>query len=91
MKGKLYRTAVRPANVIWYGVLAVKNQHENQISIAEMKMLCWTSGKTRWDRIRNYTVRERIRVAPIVEKMVENILSFTSPAQSASEHSTISV
>jgi hypothetical protein len=54
-------------------------------------MLCWMSGKTRWDRIKNYTVRERIRVAPIVEKMVENIPSCTSPAQSASEYSTISI
>ena len=39
-------------------------------------MLCWMSGKTRQDRIRNDTIRERVRVAPIVEKLVENRLRW---------------
>ena len=34
------------------------------------------SGKTRHDRIRNDTVRERVGVAPIVEKLVENTLRW---------------
>ena len=34
------------------------------------------SGKTRRDRIRNDTIRERVGVAPIVEKMVENRLRW---------------
>ena len=50
----------------------VKSQHENQVSVAEMRMLCWMSGKNRHDRIRNDTIRERVGVAPIVEKLVEN-------------------
>jgi len=37
---------------------AVKNQHENQVSVAEMRMLRWMSGKTGRDRIRNDTMRE---------------------------------
>jgi len=53
---------------------AVKSQHENQVSVAEMRMLHYMSGKTRHDRIRNDTIRERVRVAPIVEKLVENRL-----------------
>ncbi|KAG4927557.1 hypothetical protein JHK85_054105 [Glycine max] len=32
-------------------------------------------GKTRQDKIRNEAIRERVGVAPIVEKMVENRLS----------------
>jgi len=31
-------------------------------------------GKTRWDKIRNDHIRERLGVAPIVEKVVENRL-----------------
>jgi len=34
------------------------------------------SGKTRHDRIRNDTIRERVGVAPIVEKLVENRLRW---------------
>jgi hypothetical protein len=55
---------------------AVKNQHGNQVSVAEMRMLRWMIGKTRLDRIRNDTIRERVGVAPIVERMVENRLRW---------------
>jgi len=43
-KGKLYRTTIRPA--MFYGTKywTVKNQHENQVNVAEMRMLCWMSG-----------------------------------------------
>jgi len=55
---------------------AVKSQHENQLSVVEMRMLRWMSGETRRDRIRNDTIRERVGVAPIVEKSVENRLRW---------------
>jgi hypothetical protein len=49
----------RPAMLYGTECWAVKNQHENQVSVAEM-MLCWMSGKTRRDRIRNDTISERV-------------------------------
>jgi hypothetical protein len=71
LKGKFYRTTVRPA--ILYGTerWAVKNQHKHKASVTEMRMLRWMCGKTRCDRIKKDDIRERVRVAPIVEKMVE--------------------
>ena len=59
----------------------IKSQHENQVSVrevsvAKMRMLRWMSGKTRDDRIRHDTIRERVGVAPIVEKLVENRLRW---------------
>jgi len=39
-------------------------------------MLRWMSGKTRRDKIRNDTIRGRVGVAPIVEKLVENRLKW---------------
>ncbi|RZB81212.1 LINE-1 retrotransposable element ORF2 protein isoform B [Glycine soja] len=76
LKGKFYRTAVRP--VILYGTecWAVKSQHENKVGVAEMRMLRWMCGKTRQDKIRNGAIREKVGVAPIVEKMVENRLRW---------------
>ncbi|KAH1218893.1 hypothetical protein GmHk_13G039165 [Glycine max] len=41
-----------------------------------MRMLRWMCGKTRQDKIRNGVIRERVGVAPIVEKMVENRLRW---------------
>ena len=48
-------------NPVMYGTecWTVKSQHENQVSVAEMRMLCWMSGKTRHDRNMNDTIRER--------------------------------
>ena len=37
-------------------------------------MLCWMSGKTKQDMIMNHTIRKRVGIAPIIEKMVENRL-----------------
>jgi len=39
-------------------------------------MLLWMSGKIRYNRIRNDTIRERMGVAPIVEKLIENRLRW---------------
>ena len=76
LKGKLYQTAVRPAMLYGTECWAVKSQHESKVSVVKMRMLCWMSGKTRQDRIRNDTISERVGVAPIVEKLVENRLRW---------------
>ena len=39
-------------------------------------MLRWMSGKSRHDGFKNDTIRERVGVAPIVEKLVENRLRW---------------
>ncbi|KAL5181007.1 putative xyloglucan endotransglucosylase/hydrolase protein 26 [Glycine soja] len=76
LKEKFYRTAVRPAILYGTECWAVKSQHENKVGVAEMRMLRWMCGKTRQDKIRNEAIRERVGVAPIVEKMVENRLRW---------------
>ncbi|KAL5139739.1 LINE-1 retrotransposable element ORF2 protein [Glycine soja] len=76
LKGKFYRTAVRPAILYGTECWAVKSQHETKVGVAEMRMLRWMCDKTRQDKIRNGAIRERVGVAPIVEKMVENRLRW---------------
>jgi len=46
------------------------------MSIAEMRMLRWTSGVERVNRIRNKCVRGNTRITPIVDKMGDNILRW---------------
>ncbi|KAH1204730.1 Retrovirus-related Pol polyprotein from type-1 retrotransposable element R2 [Glycine max] len=74
LKGKFYRTAVRPAILYGTECWAVKSQHETKVGVAEMRMLRLMCGKTR--QVRNGAIRERVGVAPIVEKMVENRLRW---------------
>jgi hypothetical protein len=56
-------------------VVRVKNQHENKLSIVEIRMLCWMCGKTRQNRIKNDDIRYIVGVVHIVEKMVETRLT----------------
>ncbi|VDP38831.1 unnamed protein product [Heligmosomoides polygyrus] len=44
---------------------------ETRLNVMETKMLRWTAGATRMDRIRNDAVRQKFGVAPIAEKMRE--------------------
>ncbi|KAL5142110.1 hypothetical protein HKD37_09G025345 [Glycine soja] len=67
-----FRTAVRPTILYGTECWTVKSQHENKVGVAEIRML----RKTRQDKIRNEAIRERVGVAPIVEKMVENRLRW---------------
>lgn len=54
--------------------LAFKNQHENKISVANIKMLRWMYGETRRDKIRYKYLRAGIVL--VVEKMVKNRLKW---------------
>ncbi|KAH1221810.1 hypothetical protein GmHk_12G035141 [Glycine max] len=66
----------RKASGVLCDAKAVKSQHETKVGVAEMRMLRWMCGRTRQDKIRNGAIRERVGVAPIVEKMVENRLRW---------------
>lgn len=49
----------------------IKNQYENKVNIAEIRMSHWMCDKTKYDKIRNIDIRESVRVTSIVE-MMEN-------------------
>ena len=51
-------------------------------------MLRWMSGKTRHDRIRNEPL-ERVGVAPIVEKLVENRLRWFEHVERRPVHAVV--
>ena len=53
---------------------AVKKQHVQKMSVAEMRMLRWMSGKTRMDKIRNERIRKNLGVASIGDKIREGRL-----------------
>ena len=81
VKGKFYRTAIRPAMLYGSECWAIKRHQEHKMDVTEMRMLRWMSGYTIKDRIRNDYIRERVGVAPISEKMVENHLRWYGHVQ----------
>jgi hypothetical protein len=46
------------------------------VSVAEMRMLRWIYGHTRLDRVRNDDIRDRLGVASIEEKLIQQRLRW---------------
>ena len=76
LKGKFYRTAVRPAMLYGAECWPTKRRHVQQLGVAEMRMLRWMCGHPRKDRVRNDDIRDRVGVAPIEEKLVQHRLRW---------------
>ena len=51
VKGKVYKTVVRPAMMYGAETWAVKEAQENKLDVAEMRMLKWMSGVTIWTEL----------------------------------------
>ncbi|KAM1129870.1 hypothetical protein ACFX19_045301 [Malus domestica] len=81
LKGKFYRTAIRPAMLYGTECWAVKHQHVHKMGVAEMRMLRWMCGHTRKDKIRNEDTRGKVGVAEIEGKMRENRLRWFGHVQ----------
>ena len=76
LKSKLYKTVVRPAMVYWSECWELRKQEEQRLHTTEMKMLRWSQGKTRKDRIKNETIRGIARVTPIKSVLAQKRLSW---------------
>ena len=76
LKSKMYKTVVRPAMVYGSESWALHNQEEQRLHTTEMKMLRWSQGKTRKDRIKNETIRGIARVTPIKSVLTQKRLSW---------------
>ena len=71
LKSKIYRTVVRPVALYGMETLPATDKSENLLHVMEMKMLRWSLGKTRLDKVRNVDVRRQLGVRPITDKTRE--------------------
>ena len=71
LKGKVYKTVVRPAMTYGAEALPLKKVSEKKMEVAEMRMLRWMCGVTREDRIRNTRIRGTVKVTEISKKTQE--------------------
>jgi hypothetical protein len=89
LKGKFYRTAIRPAMLYGAECWPTKRRHVQQLSVVKMRMLRWICGNTRRDRVRNDDIRERLGVAPIEEKFVQHRLRWFGHIQRRSAEAPV--
>ena len=57
VKGKVYKVAVRPAMLFGLETVALTKRQEAEMEVAELKMLRFSLGVTRMDKIRNEYIR----------------------------------
>ncbi|XDV17916.1 hypothetical protein PO909_023707 [Leuciscus waleckii] len=57
LKGKIYKTVVRPVALYGSECWPATTKHEQSLPVMEMKMLRWSLGLTRFDRVMNEDVR----------------------------------
>jgi len=76
LKGKIYRSIVRPALMYGSETLALNVKDERRLEVTEMKMLRWMCGVSRRDRVRNDDIRNRVGVTAIARKVQEKRLTW---------------
>ena len=71
VKGKVYKTVVRPA-MMMYGAetWAVKKAQEKKLDVVKMRML---SGVTKLDRVRNEIIRGTTKMGEISKKAQQKV------------------
>ncbi|XP_016321114.1 uncharacterized protein LOC107672441 isoform X3 [Sinocyclocheilus anshuiensis] len=81
MKGKVYRTVVRPAMLYGLETVALRKRQEEELEVAELKMLRFSLGVTRMDRIRNEYIRGTAHVRCFGDKVREARLRWFGHVQ----------
>ena len=74
LKGKVYKTVIRPAMLYGAETWATTKRQEKRIEVTEMRMLRWMCGVTRKYKIRNEHIRGTTRVAQASKKITERRL-----------------
>ncbi|XP_062865903.1 uncharacterized protein LOC134328668 [Trichomycterus rosablanca] len=81
VKGKVYRTAVRPAMLYGLETVALTKRQEKELEVAEMKMLRFSLGVTRMDKVRNEIIRGTAQVKQLGDKVREARLRWFGHVQ----------
>ncbi|KAK3526709.1 hypothetical protein QTP70_032071 [Hemibagrus guttatus] len=81
IKGTVYRTVVRPAMLYGLETVSLRKRQESELEVAELKMLRFSLGVTRLDRIRNEYIRGTAHVGRLGDKVREARLRWFGHVQ----------
>uniref|UniRef100_A0A914WDC8 Reverse transcriptase domain-containing protein n=1 Tax=Plectus sambesii TaxID=2011161 RepID=A0A914WDC8_9BILA len=87
LKSNVYKTVVRPVALYGSECWPATKKHEAVLNTMEMRMLRWSIGLTRHDRVPNTDVRRLLGVAPIQEKLREARLRWFGHVMRSKDHS----
>ena len=76
LKGKVYKTVVRPALLYGAETWATTRGQEARLEVNEMRMLRWICGVTRRDKILNEHIKGTTRVVQASKKITEKRLKW---------------
>ena len=76
VKGKVYNVAVRPAMLYGLDTVALTKRQEAEMEVAELKMLRFSLGVTRMDKIRNEYIRGTAQVGKFGEKIRDGMDTY---------------
>ncbi|KAK3527916.1 hypothetical protein QTP86_011749 [Hemibagrus guttatus] len=86
IKGKVYRTVVRAAMLYGLETVSLRKRQESELEVAELKMLRFSLGVTRLDRIRNEYIRGTAHVGRLGDKVRETRLRWFGHVQRRDNH-----
>ncbi|MCI4382152.1 hypothetical protein PGIGA_G00260540 [Pangasianodon gigas] len=81
IKGKVYKTVVRPAMLYGLETVSLRKRQESELEVAELKMLRFSLGVTRLDRLRNEYIRGTAHVGRLGDKVREARLRWFGHVQ----------
>ncbi|KAK3572845.1 hypothetical protein QTP86_008260 [Hemibagrus guttatus] len=81
IKGKVYRRVVRLAMLYGLETVSLRKRQESELEVAELKMLRFSLGVTRLDRIRNEYIRGTAHVGRLGDKVMEARLRWFGHVQ----------
>ncbi|KAK3517427.1 hypothetical protein QTP70_010672 [Hemibagrus guttatus] len=81
IKGKVYRTVVRAAMLYGLETVSLRKRQESELEVAELKMLRFSLGVTRLDRVRNEYIRGTAHVGRLGDKVREARLRWFGHVQ----------
>ncbi|KAK3570673.1 hypothetical protein QTP86_024754 [Hemibagrus guttatus] len=81
IKGKVYRTLVRPAMLYGLETVSLRKRQESELEVAELKMLRFSLGVTKLGRIRNEYIRGTAHVGRLGDKVREARLRWFGHVQ----------
>ncbi|KAK3564136.1 hypothetical protein QTP86_007804 [Hemibagrus guttatus] len=81
IKGKVYRTVVRAAMLYGLETVSLRKRQESELEVAELKMLRFSLGVTRLDRIRDEYIRGTGHVGRLGDKVREDRLRWFGHVQ----------
>ena len=76
VKGKMYKSVIRPTMLYGKETVAVTERQMGKMEVAELKMARWALGVTRKDKIRNEYVRGTAKIAKLRDKLRNAMLRW---------------